>query len=357
MSKIWIGNYKGPKGDTGPQGEPGPTGGGGEQGPQGDIGPIGPQGPKGDKGDPGEAGPQGPAGPKGDTGEQGPQGIQGPKGDKGDTGAQGPQGIQGPAGPSNISNSTGMLEADNHALNAVQNNPDISGTLAHKTKNIVGSPKISGIDIYDPYPSDYSNARDKIEMKTKNNRTLTLKIGGKLPYASIERIGTHAKNQVVELPFSFGVDAQGNYGYYKDGADTVTPFKKNPPSTNGGLEVSQREGMPTPTVTIQYNPNKIELGENNTGYFISKSDYGGDVYSGSLPVYFTKCSNNATEYSGKAILKEYMEYYGMKYIYKKAASGSYLELYDFFIGSYNKTKAEGWLLIFTGNNFVGAMEI
>lgn len=357
MSKIWIGNYKGPKGDTGPQGEPGPTGGGGEQGPQGDIGPIGPQGPKGDKGDKGDPGEQGPAGEKGDTGEQGPIGLTGPQGPKGDTGEQGPQGIQGPAGPSNISNSTGMLEADNHALNAVQNNPDVSGTLAHKTKNIVGSPKISGIDIYDPYPSDYSSIRDKIEMKTKHNRTLTLKIGGKLPNASIETIGTHAKNQVVKLPFSFGVDAQGNYGYYKDGADTVTPFKKNPPSTNGGLEVSQSEGMPTPTVTIQYNPNKIELGENNTGYFISKSDYGGDVYSGSLPVYFTKCSNNTTEYSGKAILKEYMEYYGMKYIYKKVVSGSYLELYDFFIGSYNKTKAEGWLLIFTGNNFVGAMEI
>lgn len=27
------------------------------------------------------------------------------------------------------------------------------------------------------------------------------------------------------LPFKFGIDADGNYGYYKDGADTVTPFK------------------------------------------------------------------------------------------------------------------------------------
>lgn len=32
----------------------------------------------------------------------------------------------------------------------------------------------------------------------------------------------------VEVPFSFGVDAQGNYGYYKAGADTVTPFKSTP---------------------------------------------------------------------------------------------------------------------------------
>lgn len=28
-----------------------------------------------------------------------------------------------------------------------------------------------------------------------------------------------------KVPFKFGVDADGNYGYYKAGADTVTPFK------------------------------------------------------------------------------------------------------------------------------------
>ena len=28
-----------------------------------------------------------------------------------------------------------------------------------------------------------------------------------------------------KVPFSFGIDANGNYGYIKDGADTVTPFK------------------------------------------------------------------------------------------------------------------------------------
>ena len=37
-----------------------------------------------------------------------------------------------------------------------------------------------------------------------------------------------ALNQKV--PFAFGVDENGNYGYYKDGADTVTPF-----STGGDL--------------------------------------------------------------------------------------------------------------------------
>ena len=28
-----------------------------------------------------------------------------------------------------------------------------------------------------------------------------------------------------KVPFAFGVDENGNYGYYKEGADTVTPFK------------------------------------------------------------------------------------------------------------------------------------
>lgn len=29
----------------------------------------------------------------------------------------------------------------------------------------------------------------------------------------------------AKMPFRFGIDADGNYGYYKDGADTVTPFR------------------------------------------------------------------------------------------------------------------------------------
>lgn len=35
-------------------------------------------------------------------------------------------------------------------------------------------------------------------------------------------------------PFRFGVDGEGNYGYYKEGADTVTPFKTGSGSGGGG---------------------------------------------------------------------------------------------------------------------------
>lgn len=123
MSKILIGNVKGPKGDqgeqgpqgiqgpagatgpTGPQGEQGEQGPQGIQGPIGETGPTGPQGPQGEQGEQGEQGPTGPEGPtgpqgpKGDKGDTGPQGPAGPTGPQGDTGPAGPQGDTGPSGP------------------------------------------------------------------------------------------------------------------------------------------------------------------------------------------------------------------------------------------------------------------
>lgn len=89
MPDIFIGNFKGPKGDTGSRGEKGEQGLRGLQGPKGDTGAAGP------KGDTGTQGLRGPAGPKGDTGAQGsigprgPQGVQGPKGDTGPKGDKG----------------------------------------------------------------------------------------------------------------------------------------------------------------------------------------------------------------------------------------------------------------------------
>lgn len=47
------------------------------------------------------------------------------------------------------------------------------------------------------------------------------------------------KELAEQVPFRLGVDAAGNYGYYKDGADTVTPFKQ------GG-------GMETPVFRVPY---------------------------------------------------------------------------------------------------------
>ncbi|MBU9745741.1 collagen-like protein [Lachnospiraceae bacterium ASD3451] len=96
MAKTFIGNIRGPKGDTGLQG---PIG---AQGPKGATGPTGPQGPKGDSGAIGPQGPVGLQGPKGDTGATGPQGP------KGDTGSAGPQGAVGPQGPKGDTGSINM---------------------------------------------------------------------------------------------------------------------------------------------------------------------------------------------------------------------------------------------------------
>ena len=48
------------------------------------------------------------------------------------------------------------------------------------------------------------------------------------------------------VPFRFGIDGNGNYGYIKDGADTVTPFK-NPTGTKSDTYTTN--GTYTPDVT------------------------------------------------------------------------------------------------------------
>ena len=42
--------------------------------------------------------------------------------------------------------------------------------------------------------------------------------------AALEEVNGRVEDLSAKSPFSFGVDDNGNYGYIKDGADTVTPF-------------------------------------------------------------------------------------------------------------------------------------
>lgn len=60
------------------------------------------------------------------------------------------------------------------------------------------------------------------------NGSLTLSVQD--PNAYSLRVGGPNSDKNLVLPFSFGIDSNGNYGYYKAGADTVTPFKKVIPS-------------------------------------------------------------------------------------------------------------------------------
>lgn len=65
--------------------------------------------------------------------------------------------------------------------------------------------------------------------------TTTENLGLTLPSAdeNVSLDVINGNNQIIDdaLPFKLGIDADGNYGYYKDGADTVTPFKSGGGST------------------------------------------------------------------------------------------------------------------------------
>jgi len=59
---------------------------------------------------------------------------------------------------------------------------------------------------------------DQIDTCAMTNRELTEDVG-------TLKMNLKATYDSAEIPFKFGIDENGNYGYYKDGADTVTPFK------------------------------------------------------------------------------------------------------------------------------------
>jgi len=71
-------------------------------------------------------------------------------------------------------------------------------------------------NIYAPYAM--TNRELTEDVQTLDADVGTLKMNLKATYNS------------TEIPFKFGIDASGNYGYIKAGADSVTPFKTDPTS-------------------------------------------------------------------------------------------------------------------------------
>ncbi len=88
------------------------------------------------------------------------------------------------------------------------------------------------------------NARRDVTLNTISTRYETLD----LTESSLQqRVSTLEDN----VPFAFGVDEDGNYGYVKAGADTVTPFKASVHGTaswNGNTSI---------TVTVGFRPSLI----------------------------------------------------------------------------------------------------
>lgn len=84
-----------------------------------------------------------------------------------------------------------------------------------KVKYITGSPTIS---------ADVKSINKGVELKNDSNHKIDLYNNSSSSYVFIY-LGNNDDN-IIYLPFSFGIDDEGHYGYIKAGADTVTPFKK-----------------------------------------------------------------------------------------------------------------------------------
>lgn len=96
------------------------------------------------------------------------------------------------------------------------NQVNSSGEL-ERVAGLVNSEKIN--EMYEAFPSNASTSNKLVTQDSVSNV-----IQGIIPMSD---------SSSVTGDITFGVDADGNYGYYKVGADTVTPFK------SGGSGVSE----------------------------------------------------------------------------------------------------------------------
>lgn len=117
-------------------------------------------------------------------------------------------------------------------------------TIGEKTANIEGSPIISANLRKGLFGHQYSlsaNEQDSVTIINDSGQSGTIRL-------SVAE---------ADLPFSFGIDSNGNYGYIKAGADTVTPFLKMAPIhimvhtfTNISFEYLQAYDLPAGTYKI-----------------------------------------------------------------------------------------------------------
>lgn len=142
---------------------------------------------------------------------------------------------------------------------------------------------IGGSSAYPLTTSDQIIKADGTRLETENGISVdnAEKLNGKeiSYFASAE----DASNVSDKVPFKFGIDSNGNYGYIKEGADTVTPFSKTLYVTNSVLDKGTFMGT-TSRLTNQYNG---AVGFSGTGTVsgVSTSSYIGWKYSLDLTNY------------------------------------------------------------------------
>ena len=104
-----------------------------------------------------------------------------------------------------------------------------------------------------------------------------------------------------DVPFKFGIDENGNYGYIKDGADTVIPFKRD-----------------MKNLKIQFNASSISNLTIGNTYFIAMGNFQstkntGTVSAGAEVLYQSEWVNSGSAYNN-------YYYIGRFYIVKATAS-------------------------------------
>lgn len=72
-----------------------------------------------------------------------------------------------------------------------------------------------------------------------------------------------------DVPFKLGIDENGKYGYYKDGADTVTPFNSGGGSTGAPLKVTGLMSEFTSRVVEKKNTYSVVTNDASSNYSIN----------------------------------------------------------------------------------------
>ena len=114
---------------------------------------------------------------------------------------------------------------------------------------------------------------------------------------NIEELLTHS-----DIPFQFGIDENGNYGYIKAGADTVTPFNNNFYVTNSVLDKGTFKGT-TARLTDQYN-GSVGFSGTGTVSSVTSTSYIGWQYELDLTnySYLVFCHQKITNHGSCRIL-------------------------------------------------------
>lgn len=142
----------------------------------------------------------------------------------------------GKASAQSVTALTQTVSGHTDSIESLKSNVDALKTdKADKTDGsidaIEGSFIQAGADSTRPYLSS------GFTVATGGSRVILTKYPGKVGVKELWIGNNNADVERIKIPFSLGVDANGNYGYVKAGADTVTPFLSKSELSGGSASV------------------------------------------------------------------------------------------------------------------------